>query len=127
MAILQEYQAKALKDLNKGSPDSELLQELCSATDYALRAMKVTAQALGQAMSTLVVQERHMWLNLVEMKDVEKASLPRWPLGRPLGVTAHSTHGAAVTLALEHGASLADICRAVCQDTPNIFMRLYNL
>ncbi|KAL0150774.1 hypothetical protein M9458_053932 [Cirrhinus mrigala] len=40
--------------------------------DYALRATKVTAQALGRAMSTMVVQERHLWLNLAEMRDAEK-------------------------------------------------------
>ncbi|KAL0166051.1 hypothetical protein M9458_037895, partial [Cirrhinus mrigala] len=64
MAILQVYQAKVLKDLHEGVPDPELLHELRSATDYALRATKVTAQALGRAMSTMVVQERHLWLNL---------------------------------------------------------------
>ncbi|KAL0150149.1 hypothetical protein M9458_054576 [Cirrhinus mrigala] len=36
MAILQVYQAKVLKDLHEGVPDPELLQELRSATDYAL-------------------------------------------------------------------------------------------
>ncbi len=41
--------------------------------DFALRATKVTARSLGKAMSTMVVQERHLWLNLVEMKDVDKA------------------------------------------------------
>ncbi|KAI2661194.1 hypothetical protein H4Q32_006732 [Labeo rohita] len=46
MAILQVYQAKVLKDLHEGVPDPELVQELRSATDYALRATKVTAQAL---------------------------------------------------------------------------------
>ncbi|XP_016120158.1 multiple epidermal growth factor-like domains protein 11 [Sinocyclocheilus grahami] len=57
MAILQVYQAKALKELR-------------SATDTALGAMKVTAQALRRAMSTLVVQEHHLWLNLADMREV---------------------------------------------------------
>ncbi len=39
----------------------------------ALRAKKVTARSLGKAMSTMVVQEHHLWLNLAEMKDVDKA------------------------------------------------------
>ncbi|KAL0199601.1 hypothetical protein M9458_002788, partial [Cirrhinus mrigala] len=47
MAILQVYQAKALKQLHEGSSDSEVMQELHSATDFALRATKVTARALG--------------------------------------------------------------------------------
>ncbi|KAL0148432.1 hypothetical protein M9458_056242 [Cirrhinus mrigala] len=45
MAILQVYQAKVLKDLHEGVPDPELLHELRSATDYALRATK---RALAQ-------------------------------------------------------------------------------
>ncbi len=44
MAILQVYQAKALKQVHKGSTDPGLMQELCTATDFALRAMKVTAR-----------------------------------------------------------------------------------
>ncbi|KAL0187926.1 hypothetical protein M9458_015025, partial [Cirrhinus mrigala] len=72
MAILQVYQAKALKQLHKGSSDSEVMQELRSATDFALRATKVMARALGQVMSTMVVQERHLWLNLAQMSDVDK-------------------------------------------------------
>ncbi len=59
MALLQVHQTKALKDLHKGSHDLAVLHELRAATDLALRATKVTAQSLGRAMSTLVVQERH--------------------------------------------------------------------
>lgn len=42
-AILQVYQAKALKDLHEGSPDPEMMQELHLATDYVIQATKVTA------------------------------------------------------------------------------------
>ncbi len=73
MAILQVHQAKALKQVHEGSTDPGLMQELRTATDFALRATKVTAWSLGKAMSTMVVQERHLWLNLAEMKDVDKA------------------------------------------------------
>lgn len=52
--------------------DLEVMQELCSATDYTLWAMKVKVQALGRVMSMLVVQECHLWLNLAEMLVVEK-------------------------------------------------------
>ncbi|KAI2660848.1 hypothetical protein H4Q32_008522 [Labeo rohita] len=82
MAILQVYQAKVLKDLHEGVPDPELVQELRSATDYALRATKVTAQALGRAMSTMVVQERHLWLNLAEMRDAEKVRFLDAPISQ---------------------------------------------
>ncbi|KAI2658547.1 Neuraminidase [Labeo rohita] len=40
----------------------------------------------------------------------------------PLGVT-HSTQSVASSWALAHGASLADICRAVGWATPNTFTR----
>ncbi|KAI2666668.1 enzymatic polyprotein [Labeo rohita] len=82
MAILQVYQAKVLKDLHEGVPNSELLHELRSATDYALQAMKVTAQALGRAMSTMVVQERHLWLNLAKMRDAEKVHFLEAPISQ---------------------------------------------
>ncbi len=49
-----------------------VLQELRTVTDLALRATKVTARALGQTMSTLVVQERHLWLTLVDMRESDK-------------------------------------------------------
>ncbi|XP_016417939.1 uncharacterized protein LOC107747843 [Sinocyclocheilus rhinocerous] len=41
MALLQVHQAKALKQLHEGGADPGVLQELCTATDLALRAMKV--------------------------------------------------------------------------------------
>ncbi|KAI2648082.1 ORF V: Enzymatic polyprotein [Labeo rohita] len=47
MATLQVYQAKALKELHKGSPDQAVMQELRAVTDFALRATKVTARSLG--------------------------------------------------------------------------------
>ncbi len=46
MALLQIYQAKALKDLHEGGHDLVVLHELRAATDLALRATKVTAQSL---------------------------------------------------------------------------------
>ncbi len=73
MAFVQVHQAKVLKQVHEGSTDPGLMQELRTATDFALRATKVTARSLGKATSTTVVQERHLWLNLVEVKDVDKA------------------------------------------------------
>ncbi len=72
MALLQVHQAKALKQLHEGGADPGVLQELRTATNLALRATKVTARALGQTMSTLVVQERHMWLTLADMRESDK-------------------------------------------------------
>ncbi len=56
MAILQVHQAKTLKQVHEDSIDPGLMQELRTATDFALRATKVTARSLGKAMSTMVVQ-----------------------------------------------------------------------
>ncbi len=41
MALLQVYQAKALKELHEGSSDPGLMQELRTATDLALQVTKV--------------------------------------------------------------------------------------
>ncbi len=79
MAILQVHQAKALKQVHEGSTDPGLMQELRTATDFALRATKVMARSLGKAMSTMVV---HLWLNLVEMKDVDKARFLDAPISQ---------------------------------------------
>ncbi len=68
--------------MHEGSSDPGLTQELRMATDLALRAAKVTARSLGKAMSTMVVQERHLWLNLAEMKDVDKARFLDAPISQ---------------------------------------------
>ncbi len=82
MALLQVHQAKALKDLHEGGHDLTVLHELRAATDLALRATKVTAQSLGRAMSTLVVQERHLWLCLADMKEQEKVQFLNAPVSQ---------------------------------------------
>ncbi len=51
--------------------------------DLTLRATKVTARAVGRAMSTLVVQERHLWLCLADMRDTDKV----WFLNSPVSQT----------------------------------------
>ncbi len=71
MALLQFHQAKALKDLHEGGHDPEVLKELRTATDLTLRATKVTVRSLGHAMSTMVVQERHLWLCLADMREID--------------------------------------------------------
>ncbi len=66
MALLQVHQAKALRDLHEGDHDPQVLQELHAATDLTLRATKVTVRSVGRAMSTLMVQEHHLWLGLAD-------------------------------------------------------------
>ncbi|KAL0151729.1 hypothetical protein M9458_052955 [Cirrhinus mrigala] len=64
--------AMAILQLHEGRPDKGVMQELRTATDFALRATKVTARSLGQVMATMVVQERHLWLNLAQMAYADK-------------------------------------------------------
>ncbi len=80
MALLQVYQAKAHKELQEGSSDTGVMQELRTVTDLALWATKVISHSLGRAMSTLVVQERHLWLNLADMLEPDKV----WFLNAPV-------------------------------------------
>ncbi len=87
-ALLQVlFRLKALRDMHGGGYDPEVLRELRTAPDLAPRATKVMARSLGRAMSTLVVQERHLWLCLVDIgtptKSVPQGScIPDWPLRR---------------------------------------------
>ncbi len=66
----------------RGGSRPTVLHELRAATDLALRATKVTAQSLGRAMSTLVVQERHLWLCLADMKEQEKVQFLNAPVSQ---------------------------------------------
>ncbi len=50
-AILQVHQVKAFKQMHEGSSDLRLMQELRSATDFALWVTKVTARSLRMAIS----------------------------------------------------------------------------
>ncbi|KAI2667306.1 ORF V: Enzymatic polyprotein [Labeo rohita] len=82
MATLQVYQAKVLKHLHERGSDQGAMEELRAATDFALRATKVTARFLGQVMSVIVVQERHLWLTLAQMADVDKSRFLDAPISQ---------------------------------------------
>ncbi len=82
MALLQVHQVKALKQLHEGGADPGVFQEPRTATDLALRVTKIIARALGQTMSTLVVQEPHLWLTLAYMREAEKHRLLDSPISQ---------------------------------------------
>ncbi len=82
MALLQVHQAKALRDLHEGGHDPQVHHELRAATDLVLRATKVTARAVGRAMSTLVIQERYLWLCLADMRDTDKVRFLNSPVSQ---------------------------------------------
>ncbi len=73
MAILQAYQADVLKEMDEGTGlNPEAVKELRRATDLTLRATKHTARAVGHSMVASVAAERHLWLNLTEIREREK-------------------------------------------------------
>lgn len=69
MSVLQVFQAKMLKHLEKNVPNLEIFRELRNSTDLALRATKMTGQSIGCTMGSLVVLNRHLWLTLMDVKD----------------------------------------------------------
>ncbi|CAM4446751.1 unnamed protein product [Leuciscus chuanchicus] len=73
MSIMQAYQAELLGDSEEGGGISaDTVSELRRATDLSLRATKETAKSIGRSMAALVATERHLWLNLSDIKDKEK-------------------------------------------------------
>ncbi len=83
MAILQAYQADVLKEMDEGTGlTPEAVKELRRATDLALRATKHTARAVGRSMAASVAAERHLWLNLTEIREKEKTFLMDAPISQ---------------------------------------------
>ncbi len=81
MAILQAYQADVLKEMDEGTGlTPEAVKELRRATDLALRATKHTVHAVGHSMVGSVAAERHLWLNLTEIREKEKVFLLDAPI-----------------------------------------------
>ncbi|ROL43678.1 hypothetical protein DPX16_21803 [Anabarilius grahami] len=81
MSIMQAYQGVLLKDLGESDEVGvDLIHELRLTADLALRATKETAKSVGRSMPALVATERHLWLNLTEIKDKDKTFLLDAPL-----------------------------------------------
>ncbi len=76
MAILQAYQADVLKEMDEGTGlTPEAVKEL-------RRATKHTALAVGCSMAGSVAAERHLWLNLTEIREKEKVFLLDAPISQ---------------------------------------------
>ncbi len=83
MVILQAYQADVLKEMDEGTGlTPEAVKELRRATDLALRATKHTARAVGRSMALRWPAERHLWLNLTEIREKEKTFLMDAPISQ---------------------------------------------
>lgn len=81
MALLQAYQAELLGELdNSEGVSRDEIRELRRATDLSLRATKETARAIGRSMAALVSTERHLWLNLSDIKDKDRSFLLDAPI-----------------------------------------------
>ncbi|XP_059366460.1 uncharacterized protein LOC132105393 [Carassius carassius] len=80
MAVLQVFQAQLLKSLDEGRADPEAFKDLHAATDFALKATKKTAQAIGRSMGYMVVLHRHLRLTLTELKDADRRALLNAPV-----------------------------------------------
>ncbi len=85
MSLLQVYQAELLTDLDEGKAISpNTVCELRQATYLSLRATKEMAKSIGRSMAALVATERHLWLNLSNIKGKDKNFLmdaPIFPFG----------------------------------------------
>ncbi len=60
----------------------EAVKKLRRATDLALRATKHTVRAVGRSMAASVAAERHLWLNLTEIREKEKVFLMDAPISQ---------------------------------------------
>ncbi len=86
------FQEKLLRSIDESSPNPAAFKELRSATDLALCATKMTAQAIGRSMASLVVLERHLWLNLTEIKEADKVPFLDSPVS-PTGLFGPAVDG----------------------------------
>ncbi len=81
MSMLKAFQTVILVDLDEGeSIGPNAVCELRRATNLSLRAAKETAKSIGRSMAALVATERHLWLNLSNIKGKDKNFLMDAPL-----------------------------------------------
>ncbi len=80
MALLQVFQAKVLQAAEGGALTAEATKDLRTATDFALMVTKRAAQAVGKAMGFMVVLQRHLWLNLADLKEADRKVLLNAPV-----------------------------------------------
>ncbi len=81
MSLLQAYQAELLADLDEGgSIGLNTVCELHRDTYLSLKAAKEMAKTIGRSMAALVATERHLWLNLSNIKGKDKNFLMDAPI-----------------------------------------------
>ncbi len=79
-------QADLLKDADAvGAVATAEIEELHRSSDLALCATEQTAHAIGRSLVALIVTERHLWLNLLGLKEKDRSFLLDAPVS-PAGV-----------------------------------------
>ncbi len=61
------------RQIDAGSPDSALWEEICVIADLNLRSSRGVVQSCGRSMGLAVVGERALWLGLTGLSEREKA------------------------------------------------------
>lgn len=79
VTLLSAYQAEILEDmgrqLDSGSPNPALWDEICVVNDLILRSSRGAVQGCGRVMGLAVSGERALWLNLSGLGDAQKAEV----------------------------------------------------
>ena len=76
---LLSYQAEILEEmgrqLDSGSPNPALWDEICNVNDLVLRSSRGAVQGCGRVMGLAVSGERALWLSLSGLSDAQKAEV----------------------------------------------------
>ncbi|KAK0152765.1 hypothetical protein N1851_005700 [Merluccius polli] len=79
MTLLSAYQAEILEEmgrqLDSGSPNPALWDEICIVNDLVLRSSRGAVQGCGRVMGLAVSGERALWLSLSGLSDAQKAEV----------------------------------------------------
>ncbi|KAK0156238.1 hypothetical protein N1851_000491 [Merluccius polli] len=79
MTLLSAYQAEILEEmgrqLDSGSPNPALWDEICVVNDLVLRSSRGAVQGCGRVMGLAVSGERALWLSLSGLSDAQKAEV----------------------------------------------------
>ena len=79
MTLLSAYQAEILEEmgrqLDSGSPNPTLWDEICIVNDLVLRSSRGAVQGCGRVMGLAVSGERALWLSLSGLSDAQKAEV----------------------------------------------------
>ena len=79
VTLLSAYHAELLVDmgqqLDSGSPNPGVWEEICVTADLILRSSRGAVQGCGRSMGLAVAGERSLWLNLSGLADREKQDI----------------------------------------------------